>query len=63
MSISTGSDSEDNQVVVSGLTERPYTGQVLYLGELFNGVDKITVKSAQDTLLYPPTVTIGSFRP
>ena len=55
--------AEDNQVVVSGLTvERPYTGQVLYLGELFNGVDKITVGNPGSgyTSSNPPAVTIGS---
>jgi hypothetical protein len=55
--------AEDNQIVVSGLTvERPYTGQVLYLGELFNGVDKITVGNPGSgyTSSNPPTVTIGS---
>jgi len=55
--------AEDNQVVVSGLTvERPYTGQVLYLGELFNGVSKVTVGNPGSgyTSSNPPTVTIGS---
>ena len=55
--------AEDNQIVVSGLTvERPYTGQVLYLGELFNGVDKITVGNPGSgyTSSNPPLVTVGS---
>ena len=55
--------AEDNQIVVSGLTvERPYTGQVLYLGELFNGVSKITVGNPGSgyTSSNPPAVTIGS---
>ena len=55
--------AEDNQVVVSGLTvERPYTGQVLYLGELFNGISKVTVGNPGSgyTSSNPPTVTIGS---
>jgi len=55
--------AEDNTVVVSGLTiERPYTGQVLYLGELFNGINKITVGNPGSgyTSSNPPLVTIGS---
>ena len=55
--------AEDNQVVVSGLTvERPYTGQVLYLGELFNGISKITVGNPGSgyTSSNPPLVTVGS---
>lgn len=55
--------AEDNQIVVSGLTvERPYTGQVLYLGELFNGVNKINVGNPGSgyTSSNPPVVTIGS---
>ena len=55
--------AEDNQIVVSGLTvERPYTGQVLYLGELFNGVSKISVGNPGSgyTSSNPPLVTIGS---
>ena len=55
--------AEDNQIIVSGLTvERPYTGQVLYLGELFNGVRKITVGNPGSgyTSSNPPVVTIGS---
>jgi len=55
--------AEDNQIVVSSLnTERPYTGQVLYLGELFNGVSKITVGNPGSgyTSSNPPAVTIGS---
>ena len=55
--------AEDNTVVVSGLTvERPYTGQVLYLGELFNGVSKISVGNPGSgyTSSNPPLVTVGS---
>jgi len=55
--------AEDNTVVVSGLTiERPYTGQVLYLGELFNGISKITVGNPGSgyTSSNPPLVTVGS---
>ena len=55
--------AEDNTVVVSGLTiERPYTGQVLYLGELFNGINKITVGNPGSgyTNSNPPLVTVGS---
>ena len=55
--------AEDNTVVVSGLTiERPYTGQVLYLGELFNSINKITVGNPGSgyTSSNPPLVTVGS---
>ena len=52
---------EDNTIVVSGLTERPYSGQVLYLGELFNEVVKINVTNAGSgyTSSNPPKVTIA----
>jgi hypothetical protein len=52
---------EDNTIVVSGLTQRPYSGQVLYLGELFNEVIKINVTAAGSgyTSSNPPKVTIG----
>ena len=56
-------EAEDNQIIVSGLTvERPYTGQVLYLGELFNNVSKITVTNPGSgyTSSNPPVVTIAS---
>lgn len=55
--------AEDNVIVVSGLgTQRPYTGQVLYIGELFNNVVRINVTSAGAgyTSANPPTVTISS---
>jgi len=55
--------AEDNQIIVAGLTvERPYTGQVLYLGELFNGVRKITVGNPGSgyTSSNPPVVTVSS---
>jgi len=55
--------SEDNTIVVSGLgTKRPFTGQVLYIGELFNTVIRINVTSsgAGYTSANPPRVTISS---
>ena len=53
--------AEDNIIEVSGLTQRPYTGQVLYLGELYNNVESITVANAGSgyTSDNPPTVSIG----
>ena len=39
--------AEDNVFVLSGLgTFRPYSGQVLYVGELFQDVDSVTVTNA-----------------
>ena len=54
--------AEDNEITVSGLTSRPYTGQAFYLGELFNEVNKFTVTNAGSgyTSTNPPIVTIGN---
>ena len=54
--------AEDNQVTVSGLTARPFTGQAFYLGELFNEVTSFSVTNAGSgyTSTNPPVVTIGS---
>tara|TARA_Y100000593_G_scaffold20777_3_gene41811 strand:+ start:3930 stop:7229 length:3300 start_codon:yes stop_codon:yes gene_type:complete len=54
--------AEDNIIEVSGLTQRPYTGQVLYLGELYNNVESITVTNAGSgyTSDNPPAVSIGN---
>ena len=53
--------AEDNQVVVSGLTGRPFTGQAFYLGELFNEVISTTVTNAGSgyTSTNPPIVTVA----
>ena len=53
--------AEDNVIEVSGLTSRPYTGQVLYLGELYNNVESVTVTNAGSgyTSDNPPAVSIG----
>ena len=54
---------EDNTVVVSNLgTERPYTGQVFYIGELFNEVRTISVTNsgAGYTSANPPRVTLSA---
>jgi len=61
--LTTAAVAEDNVIVVSGLgTNRPYTGQVLYIGELFNQVIRINVTSAGAgyTSANPPTVTISA---
>ena len=53
--------AEDNQITVSGIgSQRPYTGQVLYIGELFNEVISVTMTStgAGYTESNPPIVTI-----
>ena len=55
--------AEDNVIVVSGLgTRRPFTGQALYIGELFNEVIRVNITSsgAGYTSANPPTVTISS---
>jgi hypothetical protein len=53
---------EDNTVVISGLTARPYSGQVFYLGELFNEVIKVNITNAGTgyTSTNPPTVSIAA---
>ena len=53
---------EDNQVVISGLTERPYTGQVFYLGELFNEVINVSITNPGSgyTTTNPPKVTASA---
>ena len=55
--------AEDNIFVLSGLgTFRPYSGQVLYVGELFQDVDTVTVTNAGSgyTSAQPPVVTISN---
>jgi hypothetical protein len=55
--------AEDNVFVLSGLgTFRPYSGQVLYVGELFQDVDTVTVTNAGSgyTSAQPPVVTISN---
>lgn len=54
---------EDNSFVLSGLgTFRPFSGQALYVGELFNDVSSITVSNAGSgyTSANPPSVTISN---
>ena len=61
--LTTAAIAEDNVIVVSGLgSERPFTGQALYIGELFNTVKRINVTSAGAgyTSANPPRVTVGS---
>jgi len=55
--------AEDNTFVLSGLgTFRPYSGQVLYVGELFQDVDSVTVTNAGSgyTSAQPPVVTVSN---
>ena len=55
--------AEDNVIVVSGLgTRRPFTGQALYIGELFNEVIRINITSsgAGYTSANPPVVTLSA---
>ena len=53
--------TNNNIVNVANLTQRPFAGQVLYLGELFNEVTSISITSAGSgyTATNPPTVTFG----
>jgi hypothetical protein len=53
--------AEDNTITVGSLTSRPFTGQVFYLGELFNEVRSISVTNAGSgyTNTNPPVVTIA----
>ena len=55
--------AEDNTFTLSGLgTFRPYSGQVLYVGELFQDVDSVTVTNAGSgyTSAQPPVITISN---
>ena len=61
--LTTPAVAENNVIEVSGLgSERPFTGQVLHIGELFNTVKRINVTSsgAGYTSANPPRVTVGS---
>ena len=60
--ILTATVSTDNNIVnVANLTITPYSGQVLYLGELFNEVTSISITATGSgyTATNPPTVTFG----
>ena len=60
--ILTATVSTDNNIVnVANLTQRPFAGQVLYLGELFNEVTSISITATGSgyTATNPPTVTFG----
>ena len=62
-SLAANAVAEDNTFVLSGLgTFRPYSGQVLYVGELFQNVDSVTVSNAGSgyTSAQPPVVTISN---
>ena len=52
---------DDNTITVGSLTDRPFTGQAFYLGELFNNVRSISVTNAGSgyTSSNPPLVTIA----
>ena len=53
---------EDNIVTVTGIgTQRPFTGQVFYVGELFYNVEKVNMTSAGSgyTSSNPPAVTFS----
>ena len=55
-------EEEDNIVTVTGIgTQRPFTGQVFYVGELFYDVESVTMTSAGSgyTSTNPPTVTFS----
>jgi len=61
--LTTAAVAENNVIEVSGLgSERPFTGQALYIGELFNTIKRINVTSsgAGYTSANPPRVTVGS---
>lgn len=60
--LAVAAEFENDTIVVSGLgTNRPFTGQVLYIGELFDQVNKVTVTNPGSgyTSANPPRVTIG----
>ena len=61
--LATNAVAEDNTFTLSGLgTFRPYSGQVLYVGELFQDVDSVTVTNAGSgyTSAQPPVITISN---
>ena len=61
-SLATAAVEEDNTFVLSGLgNNRPYSGQVLYVGELFQDVNSVTVTNPGSgyTSANPPTVDIS----
>jgi hypothetical protein len=61
--LNTAMEEEDNIIVVSGLgTQRPFTGQAFYVGELFYNVDSVTMTSAGSgyTSTNPPIVTFSN---
>jgi len=53
---------DDNTITVGSLTDRPFTGQAFYLGELFNEVRNFTVTNAGSgyTSTNPPLVTVAA---
>tara|TARA_B100001287_G_scaffold219661_1_gene188643 strand:+ start:392 stop:3046 length:2655 start_codon:yes stop_codon:yes gene_type:complete len=55
-------NEDDNIVTVSGITDRPYSGQVFYIGEEFNEVIRVNVTNPGSgyTSSNPPLVTIGA---
>ena len=60
--LNTAMVEEDNIIVVSGLgTQRPFTGQAFYVGELFYNVESVTMTSAGSgyTSTNPPSVTFS----
>lgn len=61
--LNTAMVEEDNSIVVSGIgTQRPFTGQAFYVGELFYNVELVNMTSAGSgyTSTNPPTVTFSS---
>ena len=55
----TQANIDTDTVVISGVgTIRPYDGQALYFGDLFNTVERIVVNDGGSGYTQPPTVTI-----
>lgn len=60
-SVYSSSSVNDNEIVVSGVgSSRPYSGQVVYFGELYYNVESITVTDGGSGYSIPPVVTISS---
>ena len=58
--VSSESQIETDTVIISGVgTYRPYDGQALYFGELYNSVLRVEVTDGGSGYVLPPTVSIS----
>ena len=58
---SVATSGQDNITVnISGITTRPYDGQVVYFDQLYKSVETITITNGGDGYTSTPSVTITS---